>query len=82
MSSDGAKLISAAIDNDLASVKSLLATVEVDSRDWDNLTPLIAAAGKGHLEMVFFMIYIYILLYSYFLLIYLNHIIYVYNHQR
>ena len=52
MSSDGAKLINAASDNDFETVKSLLSTVDVNSRDWDNLTALIAAAGKGNMEML------------------------------
>lgn len=53
MNSDGARMITAASDNDIKAVESFLASnIAVDSRDWDNLTPLIAAAGKGHLELV------------------------------
>ena len=52
MSSEGAQLITAAADNDMNAVKSFLGKkVDVNSRDWDKLTPLIAAAGKGHLAM-------------------------------
>ena len=53
MSSDGARLITAAADNDIDAVKSFLKEkIDVNSRDWDKLTPLIAASGKGHLGMV------------------------------
>jgi serine/threonine-protein phosphatase 6 regulatory ankyrin repeat subunit B len=53
MSSDGARLITAAADNDVNAVKKFLSSkIDVNSRDWDKLTPLIAASGKGHLAMV------------------------------
>eukprot|EP01041_Mallomonas_annulata_P003068 gene3068-6016_t len=53
MSSDGARLITAAADNDVKVVEAFLGdSVNVNSRDWDNLTALIAASGKGHLTMV------------------------------
>lgn len=53
MSSDGARLITAAADNDVNTVKAFLKNkVDVNSRDWDKVTPLIAASGGGHLGMV------------------------------
>jgi ankyrin repeat protein len=57
MSGDGARLISAATDGDLPTVKAFLNNkVDVNSRDWDNLTALIAASSKGQLETVKFLI--------------------------
>ena len=53
MSGEGARLITAAADNDVNAVKSYLKNkVDVNSRDWDKVTPLIAASGNGHLGMV------------------------------
>mmetsp|Transcript_357 Transcript_357/g.616 ORF Transcript_357/g.616 Transcript_357/m.616 type:complete len:853 (+) Transcript_357:60-2618(+) len=53
MGSDGARLISAASDGDLNTVKQFLKNkVDVNSQDWDNLTAVIAASGKGHLSTV------------------------------
>lgn len=53
MSSDGARLIAACADNDMNAVKGYLKDkVDVNSRDWDKLTPLISAAGKGNLPIV------------------------------
>ncbi|CAM9190885.1 unnamed protein product [Choristocarpus tenellus] len=50
MSAPGVRLITAASDGDKKSVKRWLEQqVPVDSRDWDNLTPIIAAASQGHL---------------------------------
>src|SRR3546814_16046352 len=52
MGSDGARLITAASDGDKATLNSLLkAGVNVNSRDWDNLTPLLAAANQNRLDM-------------------------------
>ena len=57
MGSDGARLITAASDNAIDSVKDFLYNkVDVNSRDWDNLTALIAASGKGHLQMVKYLV--------------------------
>jgi ankyrin repeat protein len=53
MSSEGARLINAATDNDMGAVKAFLKNdVDVNARDWDNITALMASAGKGHYEMV------------------------------
>lgn len=50
MSAPGVRLITAASDGDKKGVKKWLDQgVDVDSRDWDNLTPLIAASSQGHL---------------------------------
>lgn len=50
--SDGARLITAASDGDKATLNSLLkAGVDVNSRDWDDLTPLLAAANQNRLDM-------------------------------
>eukprot|EP00903_Cladosiphon_okamuranus_P016883 g15565.t1 len=53
MSAPGVRLITAASDGDKKGVKKWLDQgVDVDSRDWDNLTPLIAASSQGHLDVV------------------------------
>lgn len=53
MSSVGARLITAASDGDKKLIKSYLKNkVDVNSRDWDQLTALIAAASAGHLDIV------------------------------
>lgn len=50
MSAPGVRLITAASDGDKKGVRRWLEQgVDVDSRDWDNLTPLIAASSQGHL---------------------------------
>ena len=50
MSAPGVRLITSSSDGDKKGVKRWLDQgVEVDSRDWDRLTPLIAAASQGHL---------------------------------
>ena len=50
-------MIVAAADNDEGLVKSLINDkVDVNSRDWDNLTALISASGKGHLNMAKFLV--------------------------
>lgn len=52
MGSDGARLITAASDGDKATLNSLLKSgVDVNSRDWDELTPLLAAANQNRLDM-------------------------------
>lgn len=44
------RLITAASDGDKRGIRRWLDQgVDVDSRDWDNLTPLIAASSQGHL---------------------------------
>ena len=53
MNSDGARLINAAAENDMDTLKQLLSNkVDVNSQDWDNLTALIAASAKGHHNVV------------------------------
>ncbi|KAL7539128.1 hypothetical protein ACHAXR_009053 [Thalassiosira sp. AJA248-18] len=54
MSSPGARLIGAASDGDKKLVQRLLKEekIEVNVRDWDELTPLIPAASAGHLDVV------------------------------
>lgn len=54
MSSPGARLIGAASDGDKKLVQRLLKEekMDVNSRDWDELTPLIPAASAGHLDVV------------------------------
>lgn len=50
MGAPGVRLITAASDGNKKGVKKWLDQgVDVDSRDWDNLTPLIAASSQGHL---------------------------------
>ena len=64
MSSGGARLIGAASDDDLDAVKALLTAkggpdgkpVDINARDWDELTALIPAASSGHFEMVKFLV--------------------------
>lgn len=52
MSSDGARLIGAASDGDQEAIQALLKEgVDVNVRDWDELTALIPAASAGHLEI-------------------------------
>ena len=54
MSAPGARLIGAASDGDKKLVQKLLKEekIDVNVRDWDELTPLIPAASAGHLEVV------------------------------
>ncbi|CBJ30921.1 conserved unknown protein [Ectocarpus siliculosus] len=53
MGAPGVRLITAASDGNKKGVKKWLDQgVDVDSRDWDNLTPLIAASSQGHLDVV------------------------------
>lgn len=54
MSSPGARLIGAASDGDKKLVQRLLKEekIDVNVRDWDELTPLISAASAGHLDVV------------------------------
>ncbi len=55
MAAPGVRLITAASDGDKKGVKKWLDQgVDVDSRDWDNLTPLIAASSQGHLVSLVF----------------------------
>lgn len=54
MSSAGARFIGAASDGDKKLVQSFLKSNEVDvnERDWDDLTALITAASAGHMDIV------------------------------
>ena len=54
MGSPAAKLLGAASDNDKKALLSLLKDdkVDVNSRDWDDLTAIIPSASSGHLEIV------------------------------
>eukprot|EP00568_Trieres_chinensis_P002301 CAMPEP_0183293248 /NCGR_PEP_ID=MMETSP0160_2-20130417/2005_1 /TAXON_ID=2839 ORGANISM="Odontella Sinensis, Strain Grunow 1884" /NCGR_SAMPLE_ID=MMETSP0160_2 /ASSEMBLY_ACC=CAM_ASM_000250 /LENGTH=938 /DNA_ID=CAMNT_0025454335 /DNA_START=100 /DNA_END=2916 /DNA_ORIENTATION=- len=54
MASPAARLLGAASDGDKKAVASLLKDegVDVDARDWDQLTALIPAASGGHIEVV------------------------------
>ena len=58
MSSDGARLITAASDGDKRKVKEFLNKdkVDVNARDWDQLTALIGAASSGHLDVVKYLV--------------------------
>jgi serine/threonine-protein phosphatase 6 regulatory ankyrin repeat subunit B len=52
MSSPGARLIGAASDGDKKAVQAILKEgVDVNSRDWDDLTALIPASSAGHLDI-------------------------------
>jgi serine/threonine-protein phosphatase 6 regulatory ankyrin repeat subunit B len=53
MSSPGARLVGAASDGDKKAFQALLKEgIDVNSRDWDDLTALIPAASAGHLDIV------------------------------
>lgn len=54
MSSKGARFIGAASDGDKKQVQSFLKDKEIDvnERDWDDLTALITASSAGHVEIV------------------------------
>lgn len=57
MSSAGARLIGAASDGDKKMIQGLLKDgVDVNARDWDELTALIPAASAGHLEICKFLV--------------------------
>eukprot|EP00980_Cylindrotheca_fusiformis_P028070 scaffold22577_cov122-Cylindrotheca_fusiformis.AAC.49 len=52
MSSDGARLIGAASDGDKKLIQSMLKEgVDINVKDWDDLTALIPAASSGHLDI-------------------------------
>jgi hypothetical protein len=52
MMSDGARMIGLANDGDKKGIEALLKDgVDVNVRDWDELTALIPAASSGHLEI-------------------------------
>jgi len=52
MSSPGARMIGAASDGDKKAIQALLKEgIDVNVRDWDDLTALIPAASSGHLEI-------------------------------
>lgn len=52
MSSPGARMIGAASDGDKKAIQALLKEgVDVNVRDWDDLTALIPASSSGHLEI-------------------------------
>lgn len=54
MGSDGARLINAALDNDLLAVKNFVENdgVDVNARDWDNTTALMVSSTRGHIDVV------------------------------
>eukprot|EP00640_Fibrocapsa_japonica_P003963 CAMPEP_0113943834 /NCGR_PEP_ID=MMETSP1339-20121228/28444_1 /TAXON_ID=94617 /ORGANISM="Fibrocapsa japonica" /LENGTH=870 /DNA_ID=CAMNT_0000948801 /DNA_START=93 /DNA_END=2705 /DNA_ORIENTATION=+ /assembly_acc=CAM_ASM_000762 len=53
LASPEARLITACSDGDKKKVKKFLDDgVDINSRDWDQLTPLIAASTSGHLDIV------------------------------
>jgi ankyrin repeat protein len=53
MNSDGARMIGAASDGDKKTIQALIkAGVDVNVRDWDDLTALIPASSSGHLDIV------------------------------
>mmetsp|Transcript_5917 Transcript_5917/g.17020 ORF Transcript_5917/g.17020 Transcript_5917/m.17020 type:complete len:928 (-) Transcript_5917:85-2868(-) len=53
MGSNAARLIGAASDGDVKSLKALLKDgVDANERDWDQLTALIPAASGGHMDAV------------------------------
>lgn len=58
MSSPGARLIGAASDGDKKLVQKLLKQekIDINVRDWDELTPLIPAASAGHIDVVKFLL--------------------------
>jgi len=57
MSSAGARLIGAASDGDKKVVQALLKEgIDVNVRDWDELTALIPAASAGHLDLCKFLV--------------------------
>lgn len=52
MSSPGARMIGAANDGDKKAIQALLKEgIDVNVRDWDDLTALIPAASSGHMEI-------------------------------
>ena len=52
MNSPGARMIGAASDGDKKAIQALLKEgIDVNVRDWDDLTALIPAASSGHLEI-------------------------------
>lgn len=57
MGSAGARLIGAASDGDKKAVQALLKEgIDVNVRDWDELTALIPAASAGHLDLCKFLV--------------------------
>ena len=57
MSSPGARLVGAASDGDKAAIKALLKEgIDVNVRDWDDLTALVPAASAGHLDICKFLV--------------------------
>ena len=58
MSSPGARLVGAASDGDLAAIKKMLKdeAIDVNVRDWDDLTALVPAASAGHLDICKFLV--------------------------
>lgn len=53
MSSAGARMIGAASDGDKKAIQALLKEgIDVNVRDWDDLTALIPAASEGHLDII------------------------------
>ncbi|GKY92051.1 hypothetical protein MPSEU_000176600 [Mayamaea pseudoterrestris] len=57
MSSPGARLVGAASDGDLKAIQNMLKDgIDVNFRDWDQLTALIPASSSGNLDIVKFLI--------------------------
>jgi len=52
MGSPAARLIGAASDGDLTAVQQLLEDVDVNVKDWDDLTAIIPAASSGNIDIV------------------------------
>jgi hypothetical protein len=57
MSSPGARLVGAATDGDMKAIQAMLKErIDVNFRDWDQLTALIPASSSGNLDMVKFLV--------------------------
>jgi serine/threonine-protein phosphatase 6 regulatory ankyrin repeat subunit B len=57
MSSPGARLVGAASDGDKKAIQAMLKEgIDVNFRDWDQLTALIPASSSGNLDLVKFLI--------------------------
>ena len=57
MSSPGARMIGAASDGDKKTIQALLKDgVDINVRDWDELTALVPAASAGHLDVCKFLV--------------------------
>lgn len=58
MGSPGARMIAAANDGDIATITSLVKDekIDINSRDWDELTALVPAASSGHMNICKFLV--------------------------